>query len=112
MGTSTGTFLAAQDTDITGAVAQKRECFFRNAGKYQFTLLAVRQYFAGLRVDNFCNEMVFVDVHAALFFTFKGNARSRNFGEAINVIGLDAQGLFNVVAHFFGPCFCSEYTCL
>ncbi|MPN24182.1 hypothetical protein SDC9_171576 [bioreactor metagenome] len=110
MGSSTGAFFAAQDTDVTGAVAEQRECFFGNACEYQLAFLAIRQYLTGIRVDDFSDKVVFIDVHTCLFAAFKGHARPRDFGEPVNIIGFDAKLILNILAHFLTPGFRTEDT--
>ncbi len=49
-------------------------------------------------------------MHAGLLGAFKGNARAAQFCQPINIVGLDAQHVFYVMAHFLAPCLCPEYT--
>ena len=54
--------------------------------------------------------MVFVDVHTRLGTALIGNAGAGNFSQAVDIIGLDAQLIFNIVTHFLSPGFCTENT--
>ena len=47
--------------------------------------------------------MVLVDVHTRLCGALKGHAGTADLGQTVNIVGLDAQGLFNVAAHLLGP---------
>ena len=63
-----------QDADVARAVANQREGFFGNAGEYKLALLSVGKNLSSCRVDNFSNEMIFIDMHAGLFTALKGYA--------------------------------------
>ena len=54
--------------------------------------------------------MVLIDVHARLFGALKGHTRTGNLSQAIDIVGLDAQSLLNIVAHFLRPGFGAEDT--
>ena len=69
----------AQYTNIMRTVTQQRKCLLGEAGEYQFAFFSVWENFAGIRIDNFCEKMILVDVHSMLFFTFERNARSAGF---------------------------------
>ena len=42
-------------------------------------------------------------MHALLLGALAGHARAGDFRQAVNIVGLDGQGLFNLPAHFLGP---------
>ena len=99
---------ARQNANIAGAIANHRECFLGQTGEYQLTALALRQNLTGVRVNDLCNEVIFIDMHAVLFLALEGDTRTGNFGQTIDIIRLDAKRFFNVVTHFFRPCLCAE----
>ena len=57
-------------------------------------------------------EVVLVDMHAVLLFALEGDARAGGLSETVNVVSLDAKGLFDVAPHLFGPGLCAEDACL
>ncbi|MNE26790.1 hypothetical protein D3C80_1201740 [compost metagenome] len=66
--------------------------------------MAVRQHFAGHRVDDLGVEVVFPDGRAILGFgALHGHARAHDFRQAIDVQRGDAQTLLDGAAQFGGP---------
>ena len=59
-------FLACQDTDIFGAVADHRKCLFVNCRKDQFALCAIRQDLARIRINDLSYKMILIDMHSLL----------------------------------------------
>ena len=61
------------------------------------------------RVDDFGEEVVFKHMEAGLGFeTLDGHARAEDLGQAVNVQGVEAEALFNLLTHAFGPGFRPE----
>ena len=112
MGTSAGALLPGQYAEITGPVTDQRESFLGDAGEYQLSFFTLRKNLTGLRIDDLGNEMIFVDVHAALLFTLEGYTRSGDLGQSVDIISLDAQFALDLVPHFLCPGLCTEDTCL
>ena len=97
-----------QGADVAGAVADHREGFLVDGREDQLALNAVRKDFAGLGIDDFRDEVIFVHVHALLGGALKGDAGAGELGEAVDIVSLDAQGLLDVPAHFLRPGFRAE----
>ena len=77
----------------------------------EFAFFARCYRLAGLRVDGLGEEVVFLNVEAILcFVALDGNAGAHDFGQAVNVDGLDAEFLFDVLTHFVGPRLSAEDT--
>ena len=72
-------------------------------GQDQLAFLAVRAGLAGLEVDDLGIEIILEDVRPGLALAFHGHARADDFGQAVNVVGLDAAVRFDAPAHGFGP---------
>ena len=51
-------------------------------------------------------------MHAVLLFALEGYSRPGCFGKAVDVVSLDAKGLFDLPAHLLGPGLGAEYACL
>ena len=49
-------------------------------------------------------------MHTGLLLTFKRDTGAGSFGQAVNIIGFDAQRFFYVAAHFFCPWFSTKNT--
>ena len=103
MGAAAGAGLGIEHADVAGAVTHQGEGFFIQAGEHQLALGAVGQLLAGVRVDDLHQEVVLVHVHAVLVFAFEGHAGAAHFREAVDVVGLDAHGVLDVLAHLLGP---------
>ena len=99
-----------QNADIARAVAQQREGLLRDRRKHQLALCSLRQHLAGIRVDNFCDKMILVDVHTGLRAAFIRNTRAGKLRQAIDIIRLDAEALLDILTHLLTPCFCAENT--
>ena len=77
-----------QTRQVAGPVADHRQRLFGQRGEQQFTLLAVIQRRAVVRVDDLRVEMIFPDGRAVDGFdTLHRHARPHHFGEAIDVQG-------------------------
>ena len=98
-----GAGLAAQDADIARAVAQQRERLLGDRGEDQLALRALRQNLAGVRVDDLGDEMVLVDVHAGLCAALIGHARAGQLSQTVDIIGLDAEALLDILPHLLAP---------
>ncbi len=92
-----------QHADVPGAVAQQGEGLLGDGGEDQLALGAVGQDLAGVGVDDLGDEVVLTDVHAVLLGALEGDAGAGKLGQAINIIGLDAQLVLDVAAHLLGP---------
>ena len=78
--------------------------------KHQLALCSLRQHLAGIRVDNFCDKMILVDVHTGLRAAFIRNTRAGKLRQAVDIIRLDAEALLDILTHLLTPCFCAENT--
>ena len=103
VGAAAGAFLMREDADVARAVAHHREGLFVERGEYELALLSVGKDFAGVRVYYFRDELVLADVHSALLAALVADARAFEFGEAVDVVGLDAEVFLDVAAHLFAP---------
>ena len=52
--------------------------------------------------------MVLVDVHAGLLGALEGDARAGKLRQAVDIVGLDAQRVLDILAHFLAPCLSAE----
>ena len=74
-----------------------------DGGDDQFAFAVALDRFERCRVDDFRIEMVLEDVQAVLGFALAGDAGADDFGEAVDVIRLDAGTLLDFSAHLLGP---------
>ncbi len=110
MRTAAGAFLSGQGADISGTITHHRECFLVDRRENKLALGAFGKHFAGIGIDDLGNEVILVDMHAALCGALEGNAGARKLGQSVDVIGLDAQGILNILAHLLAPGFRAEDT--
>ena len=103
MGAPAGAFLVIEHANVARAIAQQRERIFCDAGKDQFADAAFGKHFAGFGVDDLRDKVIFVDVHAVLVAAFKGDAGTGDLRKSVDVIRRDAELLFNIPPHLFGP---------
>ena len=103
MRSAAGAFFACKHANITRAVTEKRKRLLVKAGEHQLALAAVGKNLAGVGVDNLYIEVILVDVHAPLLGTFKRDAGTADLCQAVDVIRLDAEALFDAAAHFLCP---------
>ena len=103
VGPAAGTGGPIQHADVAGAIAQQGEGLLGDGGEDQLALGAVGQDLAGVGVDDLGDEVVLIDVHAVLLGALVGDAGAGKLGQAINIIGLDAQLALDVAAHLLGP---------
>ena len=76
----------------------------RNAREDELTFAAVGQDFTGLGVDDLGVEMVFPDHRAVLGLdAFAGDAGADDFGQAVDVDGVDAELPLDLGAHALPP---------
>ncbi len=68
------TWLIVESNTVARAVAQQRQRFACQAGEDEFAEFTLRDGFAGIGVDHFGIEMVFVDMQSIVKWTFEGHA--------------------------------------
>ena len=105
-----GALFAGKDTNVARAVAEQGEGFLVERGEHQLALFALGKNLAGFGVDYFGIEMVLVYVHSGLLFTFKSNTGAACLGQAVDVIGLNPEALFDAYSHFLSPGLGTENT--
>ena len=109
-GTPAGAGGATQAGDVAGAVTQQGDALLCQGGKHQFTAFTFRQYFSGIRVNDFRQEVVFLYMQpVASRGAFHCHPRAHDFRKPVDVNSSDAHFLFHIAAHFFRPGFGSEH---
>ena len=103
VGPAAGALLPGEGADIPGAVAEEREGLLVHGGEHQLALLSLGEYLSGIGVNDLRDEVVLVDVHSLLRGALEGDARPAELREAVDIVGLDAQGGFDVPAHLLAP---------
>ena len=111
MGSSAGTFLSGQHADIAGTVTQQRKGFFCDRSKHQLALTALRQNLARIRIDDLRNKVVFIDMHTGLLAALEGHTGTACLCKTIDIVGLNAQFILNILPHLLTPCLRAEDTC-
>src|SRR5574344_163992 len=104
-GTSAFAFLVVDAREVLRAVADKREAFLRERGEYKFANDIFTNRLQSVAVNNFRNEVVFVDMQAFVIFAVTGNARPHHFTQTVDVVRLDVEHIFNLIAHLLRPRF-------
>ena len=99
-----------QGSQITRTVTEQWHTLFGEVGKHQFARLSRLNRLQSIRIDNFREIMVFIQVSAVLTFALVTDTRSGNLTQAINIISLDTQFFFNFMAHLLRPGFCTKST--
>ena len=97
-----------QLADVARTVTDERERLLSDAGKNQFAVFPVGKLLASVRIDDFRIEEILAGVHARLLAAFIGNAGTRNFGKAIDIISFDVENLLDFPAHIIRPGFRAE----
>src|SRR5690606_37704263 len=98
-----------QPGEVAGAVAHDRQGFLGERSEDQFAFLAVGHRLTGGGVDDFRIEMVFPDHRAVLGFdALRSDARAHDFGQPVDVHGIQPQLAFDLGAHAVAPGFGAE----
>jgi hypothetical protein len=103
-----GTRLRIQRCNIARAVANQREALFCDCREHQFAFGADADGFERLGVDDFEEEMVFVDVESLAEVTFACDAGVHYLGEAVSIGGGDVQAFFQLLTQLVGPAFAAK----
>ncbi len=104
MGSATGAGGVTDAGDIAGAVTDQRYALLGNGGNDQLTLFAFSNRFAGLRIDDLGNEVVFPDMQTMLFLNaLNGHTGPHDLGQAVDINGIQPQIGFNLSPHRFRP---------
>ena len=98
----------SRDGDVPGPVADHGESLFIQSGEHKLPFGAGRKGLQGLRIDDFRDEMVLVNMQAVLAFAFRGNPRPHDFTHAVVVGRADEEAFFDFFAHGFRPRFPAE----
>ena len=99
-----------QGSQITRTVTEQWHTLFGEVGKHQFARLSRLNRLQSIRIDNFREIMVFIQVSAVLTFALVTDTRSGNLTQPINIVCFDSQFLFNFMTHIFRPGFRTERT--
>ena len=99
-----------QGSQITRTVTEQWHTLFGEVGKHQFARLSRFNRLQSIRIDNFREIMVFIQVSAVLTFALVTDTRSGNFTQPINIVCFYSQFLFNFMTHIFRPGFRTERT--
>ena len=78
--------------------------------EYQFARLTGFHRLQCIRVDDFREVMVFIQVSPVLTFALVPDTRSGNLTQSINIVCFDSQLFFYLMTHIFRPGFCTEST--
>ena len=88
---------------VMGTIANQRSAFLDQCGNDDLADLAVRQIFAGNRVDDLQVDIVIPVVHSAVFLAADADARSVDLGQSVDIVEFDAQFAGNAVTHLLTP---------
>ena len=88
---------------IPRPVAQQWKPFLRNRSKYQFSGLPILYGCQCIRLDNFRQEMVVINMESLMEFTVTGYARPHNLRQPVNIMSMYTKPLFHLEAHIFRP---------
>ena len=90
------------------AVTDHRHTGLGDCREDELAALTVGQGFIGFGVEDFGDDVVFVDVHTCLGGTLIRNTRTCDFGQTVDVVRVDVEQLLDLIAHFLGPRFRTE----
>ena len=105
--TAMRTGAGAQPREVAGTIAHHRRAEAVERGEHEFALFAVGKGLERFGVDDFGIVVVFPDVETATT-AVAGDARTRNLGESVDVVGDDARFPFDRLAHRIRPGFGAE----
>ena len=88
---------------ILGAVTDKRQSLLGQGGDDQFAFHAVPQWFQGLLVHDFRQEMVLMDVKSPVELAVRRHTRPHDFAQTIDIVGMDSQLMLNLGPHPVSP---------
>ena len=94
--------------DILCAVTDQRQCLLCDGGNDQLAGFPFRQNLQGHRVNDFCDKVIFIDVHASERVAFTGNTGSDELAHPVVFSGKQAKGLVNLGAHGLGGAFTAK----
>ena len=92
-----------QRRHVAGAEPQDGHGLLAERGEHEFAGFAVGQRLAAIRVDDLGIEVVFEDMDAVLAVALGPHAGPDDLGQPVDVVGLDAGGLLDVLPHGVGP---------
>ena len=98
-------FLILETGDVSRPVTDEGLALFGETGDDEFAFGALRKLLAGLRVDDFRQEVVFPDVEASVEIAVRGDAGTGDLRQAVNVVGFDVETSLDLLAHLVGPGF-------
>src|ERR1019366_10409173 len=88
-----------QGRNVARAIANHGHGLLAKRSQDQLAFVAIRTGLAGLQVNDLGIEIIFEDVGPSLALAFHGHPRADDFGQAVNVVGLDAAVRFDAAAH-------------
>ncbi len=92
-----------QHRPVPGSVADQRQPLFGEGGEDQFAGCVVAQRLPGMGVNDLRYEMVLGNVHTTVIGTLHRDARANDLRQAVDVVGLYAQFLLDLLPHLGSP---------
>ncbi len=111
-GTAAFTRLIKQSCNILCAVTDHRQRLLRQRRHNELALLTFRQHFSGLRIDDFRDEMVFIDMHAAKLQTLSRHTGTVDLTHAVILRRLEIRTpqAVHFLTHALGHALAAEQT--
>ena len=88
---------------MRAVVADQRNPLLGQGGEHQLAGHAVAHGLQGLRVHDLRQEMILVHMQPAVQVAVRGHAWAHDLAEAVDIVGLDAQLLLDLVPHLLRP---------
>ena len=85
------------------AIADHRLTLLRDRCEDELARRACRLMLSRNGIDALDDDMVLVHMHAVLLGALERNARTCDLSEAVDVVCVDAEDLFELAAHLLGP---------
>ena len=104
-GPAAAAFTGEEARQVVGAVIDQRCAFLLQRGDHQFADLTIFQTLTGMWIDDFAMNVVVEIVHPALAIAADADARTVDFGEAVDVVQFDTELMGNAPTHLFSPAF-------
>jgi len=98
-----GALAGDQRRNVARAEAQERKGLFGERRENEFAALAVGKDLAGVGIDDLGIERVLEDVNAVLGHALAGDSGADDFGQAVDVDGLEGEPFLDGFAHLLGP---------
>jgi len=101
--TPAGAFIIMQGRQVTRTITKQWHSFLRQVRKYQLARLSGFYRLQCIRINNFREIMILIQVRTMLTFTFVTYTRSGNFTQSVDIICFNTEFFFDFMTHILRP---------